>query len=698
MSSYNSLTSNENTQLLGDAASQVDADAILRAAGFDRLTQETDFKTIFEMLRFAADLAHAADEHIKDSLIPELQARILEIIQRKQITVPGIRGALRRIFKKRADQPKARGGSYYEIRDGGIVAVHRTRVGDVVQPLCNFECRIARELVYDDGCSQTRYFSVTTSLGDVEISAAEFGKMEWPLERLGARAIVEPGAGIKDSLRAAILSISASSGPIPCERVITSTGWHKTSSGWAYVSASGAITANGTADFSISLDGALKNYNLPTNPSEEEIRAGLGLTFEIYKNLAPPRVTVPLIAAAFLAPLVSLLDHALVVWIYGPTGSRKTTLAALIQAHFGSGFSYSNLPAGWSSTANYLGKLSFLCKDALLTVDDFCPGSNTMEAAADAQKAAAVIRAVTNRTGRGRLTASAQLRDSYPARCSVLSTGESLPSGQSTVARLIPVELRPDDVDLAVLSDIQRKAGTLCFGMAGHIRDIAGHLDKIDWVKEKAREYRQDFVVNSTHGRSPDLMAHALIGWETFLTTAVEHEVIDERTFIDAFNDGRRQLLDIAGAASLLVGIEDPASIFCRVILQEIERGKLCLDALNCPDSRPTSGAERIGWEEDGTWFLLGEAAFRAVFRFCQECGKPVTVGWRAMLAALKRHRIVVAQTRITRPSGNRPRVLVVKREALQQLASGENLPQDSDGLPSIEEAVQAAESDENWD
>jgi hypothetical protein len=61
------------------------------------------------------------------------------------------------------------------------------------------------------------------------------------------------------------------------------------------------------------------------------------------------------------------------VFLAGYTGSQKTELSAIDQAHFGAEFNGRNLPGNWSSTSNALEYQAFQAKDAILTVDDFAP-------------------------------------------------------------------------------------------------------------------------------------------------------------------------------------------------------------------------------------------------------------------------------------------------------------------------------------
>jgi hypothetical protein len=160
-------------------------------------------------------------------------------------------------------------------------------------------------------------------------------------------------------------------------------------------------------------------------------------------ELAPDRISFPLLAAVYRAPL-GKVDFSL--FLTGQTGTFKTALAALCQQHFGAAMEASHLPANFSSTANALEGLAFSAKDALLVVDDFVliggPGNNALQGLAER-----LFRATGNHQGRSRMGGGGRLLAPHPPRGLVLATGEEVPRGQSIRARLLIVGLRPAEVD-----------------------------------------------------------------------------------------------------------------------------------------------------------------------------------------------------------------------------------------------------------
>ena len=89
--------------------------------------------------------------------------------------------------------------------------------------------------------------------------------------------------------------------------------------------------------------------------------------------VAPRRITAPLLASAYAAPLSEIVVPDFTIWLWGGTGSYKSTVAALILSHYGD-FSETNLPLSFESTSNALERSLFLAKDVLTVVDDWRPG------------------------------------------------------------------------------------------------------------------------------------------------------------------------------------------------------------------------------------------------------------------------------------------------------------------------------------
>src|SRR5208282_450730 len=233
--------------------------------------------------------------------------------------------------------------------------------------------------------------------------------------------------------------------------VFTHTGWAKLETGWAFLHAGGAVNGDAKVDLNAP---ALERYLLPTDAkfaAKEAMKSALTLL-----DVAPDEITVPLFSAMFRTPLASQLPLNVTIWLDAPTGNLKTTLAALFLSFFGE-FDVNHSPANWSSTVNALEHQAFLLQDLPLLVDEYVP-TGARDVRELEAKAARLIRAQGNLTGRGRMDSNLKQRQSFSPRGLIVSTGEGRPPGESVAARCIVLEPHRAKVKLPELTAAQERA------------------------------------------------------------------------------------------------------------------------------------------------------------------------------------------------------------------------------------------------
>ncbi|MCX7618334.1 bifunctional DNA primase/polymerase [Tepidiforma sp.] len=411
-------------------------------------------------------------------------------------------------------------GEEYFADGQGTWRRRRGREGEeVVEQLANFTARITADVTVDDGAEQVREFELEAIVAGrtvrAEVRAEEFEAMRWPVAKLGPEAQVAAGPSKRDHLRAAIQAISSRTG-IARRHVYAHLGWREADGRHAFLHAGGAIGAEG---LEVRLPAELERFVLPAPPGNDELRAAIRGALQLL-GVAPYRVTVPLLAAAILPPLL-VPDFA--IHLAGPTGARKTELAALAQRFYGAGMDARHLPASWRSTANALEVLAFLAKDCLLVVDDFVPAGSAGDASRLYREAEQLLRAAGNHAGRQRLTRDARLRAARPPRCLVLSTGEDIPPGHSLRARTWVVEVEPDDVDLERLTELQQLAadGVFARAMAGYLAWLAPQLDTRRTAARACVEARMAELATGRHGRTAAAQAALEVALSAFLEFAV---------------------------------------------------------------------------------------------------------------------------------------------------------------------------------
>jgi hypothetical protein len=152
----------------------------------------------------------------------------------------------------------------------------------------------------------------------------------------------------------------------------------------------------------------------------------------------------------------------------GPTQTRKTSLARIAAAHFSQHGDLIVKTAAWSATAKSLQRQVFQCRDSLLVVDELT-GQQQVETAT------IVVQGQGNLSVGTALTGDRQLAAIFDPRGSILSTGETDPRRQSTLARMVAVRFTAETVDLRVLTRLQKHArdGLFALAMSGFIKWLA---------------------------------------------------------------------------------------------------------------------------------------------------------------------------------------------------------------------------------
>ena len=454
-------------------------------------------------------------------------ARLRKMFQEAKVPMRDLTKAMKQAGVKAKAANNAEGDGHsgpahpYCLDDGVLTLRRRTHDGVILIPLCNFNAYLVGEKVLDDGFEKTSVFEIAGTrqngqpLPAVQVPAAQFARLSWVTNHWGAQAVTFAGQGNQDHIRTAIQLLS---GEVPREVVYAYLGWQKIDGEWIYLHGGGGIGKDGKMRaLSVSLgDGRMKDYILPEPPTGDQLKKALRASLRLLE-LAPVRIMFSLIAATYRAPLGEIVPIDFSILLAGSTGTQKTELSAQVQAHFGAGFHGKNLPGNWYGTANALEKQAFSAKDAIFTVDDFAPAGTTSEVQSMHSKADRLLRGQGNRTGRARMKADGTLRHEYYPRGLILTSGEDIPQGQSLRGRMMILELTKGDVNLDILSEVQRAAadGLLAQAMSAYLQWLAMNFDRLkEELPDLQREYRTMARerLPHVHDRTPEIVASLLSG------------------------------------------------------------------------------------------------------------------------------------------------------------------------------------------
>ena len=531
----------------------------------------------------------------------------------------------------------------YKVVDGCLCQETTKRNKPTTEKLCNFTAYIVNEVLFDDGVGTSRTMRIGgvhasgRKLPEIEVTASEFKKMDWVLERWGADCIIEPVPRAAERICAAIQSTATFENT---KDVYYKTGWKNIDGKWDYL-------LPGAGKHDVRLFGKLSRYEMAKDWSKSDLQTVWLMMKD--KLIATKAIVWTLIALVFLTPLNEFLNQVLympkfVLYLIGRTGTRKSTLAALFLSFFGR-FNSSDLPLSFRDTANSIMYNSFSLKDVLTCIDDFHP-SGRKEAAKLTETAQLIMRGYGDRIGRGRLKSDSTPMESRPPQGNAIITAEQAPDiGESGTARYFCLELRDGMIDLHNLSKFQREAekGTLRGCMLAYTEWIKAWLLKdkdteqsfVHQLKKSFQNYRQEFIDSGIrcHGRVPEIYAWLMIGMEFFLSFLLDLEIISEEDYQATFSRCRNCLYELAKKQSTNIEQDKPTHKFIRKLYSLIESGQaVLLDKNNPVEVKPVN---YVGYQDDEYYYLNADIAHKQVKRLCGEQEEGFSISKNGLIKAL---------------------------------------------------------------
>ena len=570
--------------------------------------------------------------------------------------------------------------SPFEVRDNCLYVTTTSKRGSSTMKLCNFVPRIVSEKTVDDGAVVEKSLVLSgvhadgSTLPKVEVTGADLSNFNWLLDKWGAKCIIEVGQSRKDHLRYYIQTTA--------EEAEQSTEYHVT--GWKKINGEWHFLLPGNSNINVVLNGKLQHYcGADVDDLYDLIDA-----YNLYEK--PPASSLiihPLIAFAFLTPLNEFLKQAgcmpkFVLFITGRTGTRKSTIAALILSFFGQ-FTSSDLPMSFRDTANSIIANAFTLKDVLTCIDDFYPSDNAEMKKLNAT-AQTVMRAYGDRTGRARLRSDSTLMESRPPQGNAIITGELSPDvGESGTARYFSLELKEEDVDLGSLSVCQSEAADGAYRRTmyaytewlkrrylcddSHVEKLRDKL--LNWHKIDRNDY---YHHNQTcHGRLPETVACLMIGMRFFLQFLKENCVIkqeDQEVELELF---RKELYALADLQSESVEQDKPANIFIRKLYALMESGVIVLKRKGEPGEYTPSF--HSGLEDDTYLMIHPDSVHRQVKKLCSDAGEAFPYTMRAIMKALVEEGVAEpgkdSTTRVTKVDKSTLRLLFLRKDRAEPIA-----------------------------
>lgn len=580
----------------------------------------------------------------------------------------------------------------YSVKDGCLGYMKSEKGGEpYFVKLCNFVPFISSQLIVDDGAETKVRVEIGgfdfrgRALQTITVPDEKFNSLDWVRNNWGYEFNLETGQTVKDRIRYFLQSTAEHAEK---KKVYAATGWKRIDGQWEFL-------MPGDEQHTVCLEGRCGVYGFTRNTELDAVIKSLSLPYAV----APKKVMLPLVAFAFLSPLNSFLKKAqyepkTILMLCGKTGSKKSTLAALVCSFFGR-FSTTELPLSFRDTANSIIRQSFALKDVLTVIDDYHP-STGKDAAQMNASAQTIFRAYGNRVGRGRLNANSEpMTDRYPQGNAII-TAEFLPDvGESGTARFITLELGRDDVNNAELSYYQQLVAdgilSACMyqytewlkekyltGEKAEERFIAALASLCKELRslltEKAKEKRLDL-----RDRLLDDLVCLHLGYEFFCDFLLDKQCILPEGKTGMLEEFDAVILSVAAEQQSRTEQEQPTHKFLRKLKSLIDSGAVGIAKKEISEDYPTLDPPRlIGYEDDIYYYFDKTLAHRAVKKLCDDQGEGFAVSENGLAKALLSEGIAEGDgagnpTKIVRIGKKNRRLLVIAKAKIDEIISYEN-------------------------
>ena len=580
----------------------------------------------------------------------------------------------------------------YAVKDGCLGYMKSEKGGEpYFIKLCNFVPFIASQLIVDDGAETKVRVEIGSfdfrgrALQTITVPDEKFNSLDWVRNNWGYEFNLETGQTVKDRIRYFLQSTAEHAEK---KKVYAATGWKCINGRWEFL-------MPGDEQHTVCLEGRCGVYGFVRDNNPDAAIKSLSLPYAV----APRRVMLPLAAFAFLSPLNSFLKKAqyepkTILMLCGKTGSKKSTLAALVCSFFGR-FSTTELPLSFRDTANSIIRQSFALKDVLTVIDDYHP-STGKDAAQMNASAQMIFRAYGNRVGRGRLNANSEpMTDRYPQGNAII-TAEFLPDvGESGTARFITLELGRDDVNNEDLSYYQQLAadGVLSACMYQYTewlkeKYLTGEKAEEKFITalaslcknlrslltEKAKEKRLDL-----RDRLLDDLVCLHLGYEFFCDFLLDKQCILPEGKTGMLEEFDSVILSVAAEQQSRTEQEQPTHKFLRKLKSLIDSGAVGIAKKEISEDYPTLDPPRlIGYEDDNYYYLDKTLSHRAVKKLCDDQGEGFAISENGLAKALLSEGIAEGDgagnpTKIVKIGKKNRRLLVIAKARIDEILSYEN-------------------------
>lgn len=536
--------------------------------------------------------------------------------------------------------------------------------------LCNMLIIPVAQVIITDGIHEEKYLELTgilngnRKLSNIKVKLQDLRNSNWIENRWGIQCILYPASKCYEKI---LCAIKLACKDIETKKIYKTIGWSKIGKNYYYLHGNGVVGGNCNEII-------YTNLNKFTLTIDKGINKG-----KVYNKslkllgIAPMSVTLPLFCFSILSTINTLLklnklEPKFTLWLYGETGSRKTTLASLFFNIFNQQVA-PEISANFKDTKTALEIKMFEYKDCVLLMDDYHPTDKLAEKKDMEDKAEFILRVYGDRIQKSRSNINLTKQREFMPRGLCAITAEDVISVQSNMARCINVPIAKNCVDLNQLTRFQKMPlmfPTAIYNFIGWLTDFVNiekclpNLD-LDKFREKYRHSDIHFrLIDSVWALKYAYYLYLKYGiaiGEIRIEEAEERLEIAENIFIKLI---KNQYIEMA--------TENPLNMYLNTIQELIISNKMPLSKLGRGNE-----SQKYGWYDDDYYYLIPGMTYNIILAFWAKRNKVFPLTIKKLHDRLYQVGLIEIDEssnrkcpKVTVAKGERTRVLKINRKRLE--------------------------------
>lgn len=536
--------------------------------------------------------------------------------------------------------------------------------------LCNFIVKPKKKIIEDDGICRIyknclTCFMVNGKSQDIYLYSKDLLNRNWS-KQLGVEFYC-----VENMYAYLEQFISDQFREVPEEIIYVHVGWRNIKGKMVYLHGKGAIGLNSNENIYGSKDKIIECLNIK---KDQALKRSLGL-LQISNDLSK---TLPMFLFSHLAVGRELFVQAGVeikfcLWIYGLTGSMKTSVSKVFFNIFSKG-NKSDITATFKDTISAIEMKSFDYKDSVLLVDDFHPTTSSQEKREMERLASEILRRYGDGICRARATKFMTKQKIYPPRGLCVITGEDKIGGESTVARYISIEVKPGDFKSKELAYFQNNSHIVSTHIYYFVEWISNNFMSLkDYVKDKFIKVRNENISKFRHGRMNEAFAVLCVIADVFLNYSIECGSIDgveKENILFNWNNIIFNIIKTHESSSIQ---QSPGIMYLIAIKELLGSGKLYLSYTNNYQDKKEK-EKSIGYQSEEKIYLIPKLAYAEVKNFWKNQGIEFPISEESTNKMLDEMEVIEAKfegktrRRTIKISGDNRRFLVVYKAKMEAM------------------------------